>query len=49
MSTGVTYGFIMCNEDRDIPRELLELLGAKREAFRALGFDTALIRSRINI
>lgn len=47
--TGVSYGYILKNEDGDVARELLDALTAKRDAFRAVGFDAGRIRSRINI
>jgi hypothetical protein len=43
------YGYILRNEDRDIPPRLVELLRQHEPAFRAIGFDPATIRSRINI
>lgn len=43
------YGYILKNEDYDIPQRLVELLGQHSEAFRQIGFDASRIRSRINI
>jgi hypothetical protein len=47
--SGTKYGFIMRNEDRDVPGELLSALRARREAFDRAGFGIERIRSRINI
>jgi len=47
--SGTKYGFILRNEDRDVPGELLSALRARREAFDEAGFAIEKIRSRINI
>lgn len=43
------YGYLLKNEDGDVPRRFVELLDAQAGAFRALGVDPAMIRSCINI
>ncbi|MEB3198001.1 MAG: hypothetical protein VKP62_12440 [Candidatus Sericytochromatia bacterium] len=43
------YGYILQNEDHDIPHRFVELLGERADAFRAVGFEPNTIRSRINI
>ncbi|MEZ4238032.1 MAG: hypothetical protein R3F59_18180 [Myxococcota bacterium] len=43
------YGFLLADEERDVPPALKAALSAEREAFSALGVDVARIRSRINI
>jgi hypothetical protein len=43
------YGYVLRNEDHDIPPRFVELLREHEPAFRAIGFDPATIRSRINI
>lgn len=43
------YGYILKNEDHDIPERFVELLAARADEFRALGFEAHSIRSRINI
>jgi Lipoxygenase len=43
------YGFILANEEGDMPPRLVELLRARAADFEALGLDVATVRSRINI
>jgi hypothetical protein len=43
------YGFIVANEEKDVPPLLLATLQGYAERFADLGFDVAQIRSRINI
>ncbi len=47
--TGIRYGFIMRNEDGDVPALLRELLAARSAEFDAAGFGIDQIRSRVNI
>ena len=43
------YGYVLRNEDGDVPHRLVELLGERADAFAAIGYDPHQIRSRINI
>jgi hypothetical protein len=43
------FGFILSNEDRDIPAGLREALRAREISFRALGVEVREIPSRLNI
>lgn len=45
----VQYGYLVANEDGDVPPGLRERLLARRDAFDALGIDVERIRARINI
>ncbi len=43
------HGFIMANEDGDVPLDLRERLEKYRQAFADLGLDIDIIQSRVNI
>jgi hypothetical protein len=43
------YGYILADEEHDVPPALKDALRARTEAFAALGVDVNHIRSRINI
>jgi hypothetical protein len=45
----VNFGFLVENEAGDVPPGLGKLLRENAEKFRAMGFDVASVRSRINI
>ncbi len=47
--SGTRYGFILSDEDSDIPRSFLDILRARAAAFEEAGFPAGKIRSRINI
>ncbi|MBL1198905.1 MAG: hypothetical protein FWK04_07425 [Nostoc sp. GBBB01] len=47
--TAIKYGYILKNEDDDIPEEFRTTLTAYKEQFASLGYDIANIRSLINI
>lgn len=42
------YGYMLKNEDGDVPPRLIELLTNKKTEFEQLGFDLNLLRSRLN-
>jgi hypothetical protein len=46
---GTGYGFLLQNEDGDVPGELIERLTAREQDFAAHGLDIGAIRSRVNI
>jgi hypothetical protein len=46
---GTAYGFVIKNEDGDVPAQLIERLMAQRNGFVADGLDVTAIRSRVNI
>jgi hypothetical protein len=46
---GTGYGFLLANEDGDVPAELIERLVSRRQDFAAHGLDIGAIRSRVNI
>lgn len=50
-STGLStnYGFVIANEESDVPPALRALFLDEANAYRAAGFDVRRIRSRINI
>jgi hypothetical protein len=48
MLTNFKYGYILKNEDGDVPSKLVELVTSKRAEFEALGFDLNTLRSRLN-
>lgn len=48
MLTKTRYGYLLRNEDDDVPMELRERLAARQGEFKALGLDVRYIRSRIN-
>ena len=43
------YGFIMADEDKDVPPDLRKRLEDKRQAFADLELDIDIIQSRTNI
>ncbi|WP_197480079.1 lipoxygenase family protein [Anabaena sp. 4-3] len=47
--TAIQYGYILKNEDDDIPEELRTTLAAYKEKFAALSYDIGNIRTLINI
>ncbi|MCB9766525.1 MAG: hypothetical protein H6739_42515 [Alphaproteobacteria bacterium] len=49
LGTRANYGFILADEEHDVPPALKAALKANADAFRALGQDPGYIRSRINI
>jgi Lipoxygenase len=48
MLTNFTYGYMLKNEDGDVPPELVKLIESKRSEFEQLGFDLNTLRSRLN-
>ncbi|MFN6567021.1 phenylpyruvate tautomerase MIF-related protein [Dendronalium sp. ChiSLP03b] len=48
MLTNFNYGYILKNEDGDVPPELIKLIESKKAEFEKLGFDLATLRSRLN-
>jgi hypothetical protein len=48
MLTNFKYGYILKNEDGDVPPKLIELVASKRAEFEELGFDLNSLRSRLN-
>ncbi|WP_017314366.1 lipoxygenase family protein [Mastigocladopsis repens] len=48
MLTNFDYGYMLKNEDGDIPPQLIELIESKRGEFEKLGFDLNSLRSRLN-
>jgi Lipoxygenase len=48
MLTNFKYGYILKNEDGDVPAKLIELVTSKRAEFEELGFDLNSLRSRLN-
>ena len=49
IGTLANYGFLLADEECDVPPELKASLETHRAAFARLGVDVATIRSRINI
>ena len=49
MLSKTNYGFLLANEEEDVPPRLVELLRARAAEFAALGLDVRTISSRINI
>lgn len=47
--TEVRHGYLLKNEEGDIPSEFILLLKEKMEVFRSLGYDIRDLRSRLNI
>jgi hypothetical protein len=43
------YGYLLKNEDGDVPRAFIDLLAAQADEWRAIGVDPGAIRSCINI
>jgi hypothetical protein len=48
MLTNFKYGYILKNEDGDVPSQLIELFKSKKPEFEKLGYDLNNLRSRIN-
>lgn len=48
MLTNFKYGYILKNEDGDLPPKLVELVQSKKTEFEKLGFDPNTLRSRLN-
>ena len=48
MLTNFNYGYMLKNEDGDLPIDLIASIESKREDFNKLGFDIATLRSRLN-
>jgi hypothetical protein len=48
MLTNFNYGYMLKNEDGDIPPDLIELIESKKAEFEKLGFDLNTLRSRLN-
>lgn len=48
MLTNFDYGYMLKNEDGDIPLNLIQLIESKRAEFEKLGFDLTTLRSRLN-
>ncbi|BBD57400.1 hypothetical protein NIES2109_01660 [Nostoc sp. HK-01] len=48
MLTNFKYGYILKNEDGDVPPDLIELIQSKKAEFEQLGFDLTNLRSRLN-
>lgn len=48
MLTNFKYGYILKNEDGDVPPELIKLIQSKKAEFEKLGFDLTTLRSRLN-
>ncbi|MEB3177691.1 MAG: lipoxygenase family protein [Nostocaceae cyanobacterium] len=47
--TGIKYGYILKNEDADIPEEFRTILAGYKQKFADLGYDIGNIRALINI
>jgi hypothetical protein len=47
--SGIKYGYILKNEDDDIPEEFRTLLANRKQAFANIGYDASNIRALINI
>lgn len=48
MLTNFKYGYILKNEDGDVPPKLIELVASKKTEFEKFGFDPNSLRSRLN-
>ena len=48
MLTNFDYGYMLKNEDGDIPLNLIQLIESKKAEFTKLGFDLTTLRSRLN-
>ncbi len=48
MLTNFNYGYMLKNEDGDVPLNLIELIESKKAEFEKLGFDLTTLRSRLN-
>lgn len=48
MLTNFNYGYILKNEDGDVPPELIKLIESKKAEFEKLRFDLTTLRSRLN-
>jgi hypothetical protein len=46
--TGFDWGFLLKNEDGDVPAELIQEVQARAPRFQAAGFDIRTLRSRLN-
>ena len=48
MLTEFTYGYILKNEDGDVPQNLVQLVESHKADFEAFGYDLEKLRSRLN-
>ncbi len=47
--TAIKYGYIVKNEDDDIPEAIRTILSSYKSQFAAIGYDISNIRSLINV